>query len=163
MNNSNAPKLSALVVAHNEEQQLAECLEHLSFADELVVVLDKCTDGSDTIAALFTDKLVEGAWDIEGDRRNLGIDTCSGDWILEVDADERVTPELAQEIREAMTSDRYNYYLVPFDNYVGDRLVRYGWGAAWGVSAAPRLSRRGCKRWGLERIHPRGHGRDQCG
>ena len=154
MNNSNAPKLSALVVAHNEEQQLAECLEHLSFADELVVVLDKCTDGSDTIAALFTDKLVEGAWDIEGDRRNLGIDTCSGDWILEVDADERVTPELAQEIREAMTSDRYNYYLVPFDNYVGDRLVRYGWGAAWGVSAAPRLSRRGCKRWGLERIHP---------
>ena len=48
------PKLSALVVAHNEEKQLAQCLECLAFADELVVVLDKCTDGSDAIAALFT-------------------------------------------------------------------------------------------------------------
>ena len=45
-------------------------------------------------------------------------------------------------------------FLVPFDNYVGDRRVRYGWGASWGVSAAPRLFRKGCKRWGDQRIHP---------
>ncbi|MEL0019354.1 MAG: glycosyltransferase, partial [Rickettsiales bacterium] len=138
MTSPTTPKLSALVVVHNEEHQLAECLECLSFADELVVVLDKCTDGSDAIAALFTDRLIEGAWDIEGDRRNTGLEACAGDWILEVDADERVTPELAAEIREAIASDSVNYYLVPFDNYVGDTLVRYGWGAAWGVSAAPR-------------------------
>ena len=81
------PKLSALVVAHNEEKQLAQCLECLAFADELVVVLDKCTDGSDAIAALFTENLIEGSWDIEGDRRNTGLDTCTGDWIREVDAD----------------------------------------------------------------------------
>jgi glycosyltransferase involved in cell wall biosynthesis len=154
MTSPTTPKLSALVVVHNEEHQLAECLECLSFADELVVVLDKCTDGSDAIAALFTDRLIEGAWDIEGDRRNTGLEACAGDWILEVDADERVTPELAAEIRKAIASDSVNYYLVPFDNYVGDTLVRYGWGAAWGVSAAPRLSRRDCKRWGNERIHP---------
>ena len=154
MTSSKTPKISALVVAHNEEDQLTECLECLAFADELVVVLDKCTDGSDTIAALFTDRLVEGSWDIEGERRNTGLEACSGDWIIEVDADERVTPALAAEIREAVKNDEYNYYLIPFDNYVGERLVRYGWGAAWGVSAAPRLSRRGCKRWGMERIHP---------
>jgi glycosyltransferase involved in cell wall biosynthesis len=154
MTSSKTPKISALVVAHNEEDQLTECLECLAFADELVVVLDKCTDGSDTIAALFTDRLVEGSWDIEGERRNTGLEACSGDWIIEVDADERVTPALAAEIREAVKNDKYNYYLIPFDNYVGERLVRYGWGAAWGVSAAPRLSRRGCKRWGMERIHP---------
>jgi glycosyltransferase involved in cell wall biosynthesis len=154
MTSSETPKISALVVAHNEDDQLAECLECLTFADELVVVLDKCTDGSDTIAALFTDNIVEGSWDIEGERRNTGLETCTGDWIIEVDADERVSPELAAEIREAVTTEKYNYYLVPFDNYVGERLVRYGWGAAWGVSAAARLSRRGCKRWGMERIHP---------
>ena len=154
MNGSQGPKLSALVVAHNEGEQLTECLERLSFADELVVVLDKCTDDSDTIASLFADRIVEGSWDIEGERRNTGLDSCDGDWILEVDADERVSPELADEIREALESKNYNYYLIPFDNYVGDTRVRYGWGAAWGVSAAPRLSRRGCKRWGLERIHP---------
>ncbi|MBT5496517.1 MAG: glycosyltransferase family 2 protein [Alphaproteobacteria bacterium] len=154
MTSSEKPKISALVVAHNEEDQLADCLERLAFADELVVVLDKCTDGSDTIAALFTDNIVEGSWDIEGERRNTGLEACNGDWIIEVDADERVSPELAAEIREAVETEEYNYYLVPFDNYVGGRLVRYGWGAAWGVSAAARLSRRGCKRWGMERIHP---------
>jgi glycosyltransferase involved in cell wall biosynthesis len=154
MTSSETPKISALVVAHNEEDQLVECLERLAFADELVVVLDKCTDGSDTIAALFTNNIVEGSWDIEGERRNTGLEACTGDWIIEVDADERVSPELAAEIREAVTTEKYNYYLVPFDNYVGERLVRYGWGASWGVSAAARLSRRGCKRWGMERIHP---------
>ena len=55
----------------------------LAFADELVVVLDKCTDGSDAIAAL-SENLIEGSWDIEGDRRNTGLDTCTGDWILKL-------------------------------------------------------------------------------
>ena len=80
-------KLSALVTVHNEEAQLAECLERLRFADEIVVVLDKCTDGSKEIASRFTGRLVEGAWDKEGERRNDGIAACSGVWIVEIDAD----------------------------------------------------------------------------
>ena len=107
MTSSKKPSISALVVAHNEEDQLAECLEHLAFADELVVVLDKCTDGSDTIAALFTDNIVEGSWDIEGERRNTGLEACTSDWIIEVDADERVSSELAAEIREAVKTEKY--------------------------------------------------------
>lgn len=148
------PRLSALVVAHNEAAQLADCLGCLDFADEIVVVLDKCTDDSLTIARRFTDAIVEGAWSIEGERRNRGIDTCSGEWILEVDADERATKALASEVRQAIVDAEPGYFLVPFDNYIGDRLVRYGWGASWGVSAAPRLFSRGAKRWGDQRIHP---------
>ncbi len=151
---SETPLLSALVVAHNEEKQLDDCLSALAFADELVVVLDKCTDGSKAIAEKYADKIVEGAWDIEGDRRNTGLDTCQGRWVLEVDADERVTEALATEIRAAAEAHQDGYFLIPFDNYVGDRLVRYGWGAAWGVSAAARLSSKGAKRWGLQRVHP---------
>src|SRR3546814_2462615 len=83
------PKLSALVVAHNEEAQLAECLERLSFADEIVVVLDRCTDRSVEIDGQFGARTVECAWPLEGARRNTGIDACSGDWILEVDSEER--------------------------------------------------------------------------
>lgn len=149
-----APTLSALVVARNEAAQLAQCLETLVFADEIVVVLDRCTDGSSTIAKQFTDKVMEGAWPIEGDRRNTGLAACNGDWVLEVDADERVPPALAVEARAAIEGAGPGYFLVPFDNYVGGRLVRYGWGANWGVSAAPRLSSRGVKRWGRQRIHP---------
>lgn len=148
------PTLSALVIVHNEEAQLAQCLEALAFADEIVVVLDRCTDGSAMLAKRFTDKVIEGGWPVEGDRRNTGLAACLGDWVLEVDADERVPPSLAAEVRAAIVGAEPGYFLIPFDNYVGTRLVRYGWGANWGVSAAPRLSSRGAKRWGRQRIHP---------
>lgn len=149
------PKLSALVVAHNEESQLAGCLESLRFADEIVVLLDRCTDRSRDIAAQYTDRLIEGAWEIEGERRNTGIDTCTGDWVIEVDADELVPEPLAQEIRSVITQTSSSYFLVPYDNYIGERLVRFGWGATWGVSATVRLFRAGAKRWGNQRIHPK--------
>jgi glycosyltransferase involved in cell wall biosynthesis len=149
-----APTLSALVVAHDEEDQLAACLDTLRFADEIVVVLDRCTDGSKAIAARYTDRLIEGAWEIEGPRRNTGIEACQGDWILEVDADERVPPELASEIRSVIGDAAPGHFLIPYDNYIGDRLVRHGWGASWGVSATERLFSRGAKRWGDQRIHP---------
>ncbi len=46
------------------------------------------------------------------------------------------------------------YFLIPFDNYIGERLVRHGWGGSWGVTAAPRLFTPGAKKWGERRIHP---------
>ncbi len=150
-----SPRLSALVVVHDEEAQLADCLDRLVFADEIVVVLDRCTDGSEAIARRYTDRIVAGAWPIEGDRRNSGIDACSGDWILEVDADERVPPELAAEARAAIRGAPFGYFVVPYDNYVGETRVRYGWGAQIGVSAAIRLFARGAKRWGRQRVHPK--------
>ncbi len=149
-----SPLLSCLVVAHNEEGQLAACLDTLTFADEIVVVLDKCTDGSKEQAARYTNRLIEGSWDIEGERRNMGIEACSGDWILEVDADERVSASLADEIRETIRTAPSGHFLIPYDNYIGEILVRHGWGAAWGVSATVRLFSKGCKRWGPQRIHP---------
>lgn len=156
---ASAPMLSALVVAHNEEAQLGDCLDALAFADERVVVLDRCTDGSKEIALAHGARILEGAWELEGPRRNAGIDACTGGWILEVDADERVTPELAAEIRATIAAAPYGHFLIPYDNYVGDRLVKYGWGAAWGVSATVRLfandpDRGPAKRWGDQRVHP---------
>ena len=108
-----APRLSALVVAHNEAEQLAACLETLGFADEIVVVLDRCTDASKQIASEFTECIVEGAWPIEGPRRHAGIAVCSGDWILEVDADERVPEALAWEIRATIARAKPGYFLIP--------------------------------------------------
>jgi glycosyltransferase involved in cell wall biosynthesis len=152
--NEGASGLSALVVAHDEEEQLAACLERLGFADELVVVLDRCTDRSREIALGFTDCLVEGGWEREGPRRHAGIDACCGDWVLEVDADERVSAELAAEIRGVVAASPAAWHLIPVDNYIGDRLVRWGWGASFGKSAYAGLFRKGSKRWGDQRIHP---------
>lgn len=148
------PRLSAVVSIRNEERQLAECLETLRFADEIVVVLDRCTDRSREIAARFTDRLVDGAWAKEGERRNAAIVACDSDWVLETDADERVTPELAAEIRQTIETTPFDWHEIPVDNYIGARLVRHGWGASYGKAAYPGLFRRGVKTWGPERVHP---------
>ena len=146
--------VSALVVIHNEEARLADCLDRLGFADEIVVVLDRCTDRSKEIAARFTDRLLEGAWPIEGDRRNAGIDACRGPWVLEVDADERVPPALAEEIRRVIAGSKFDWHEILVDNYIGTRLVRQGWGASYGKAAYPGLFRKGAKVWGRNRVHP---------
>ena len=151
---SSPPKLSALVVARNEEKDIGACLATLAFADEIIVVLDRSTDRSAEIARGVATRVIEGAWEIEGPRRNTGIEACSGDWILEVDADERVSPALAAEIRSTIAAAPFGHFLIPYDNYVGNRLVRYGWGPGWGVSATVRLFSKGAKRWGDQRIHP---------
>ena len=148
------PMLSALVVARNEEQQLADCLSRLSFADEVVVVLDRCEDGSRDIARRFTERVLAGAWEREGLRRNTGIAACRGEWILEIDADERVGPALADEIVAVVARSPADWHLIPIDNYIGDRLVRWGWGASFGRTAHAGLFRRSAKRWGEGRVHP---------
>jgi glycosyltransferase involved in cell wall biosynthesis len=154
-------QLSAVISVRNEEAQLAECLEGLSFADEIVVLLDKCTDGSGDIARTFTDRVIDGAWDVEGDRRNAGIEACLGAWIFEIDADERVPDALAGEIRAAIeaaaTGTNGDIFNIPVDNYVGDRLVRHGWGGLFGKNGYPGLFRKGVKVWGRERVHPHLH------
>jgi glycosyltransferase involved in cell wall biosynthesis len=149
------PRLSALVVAHNEEANLAACLATVRFCDEVVVLLDRCTDGSAAIARAAADKVIEGAWPLEGRRRNDGIEACSGDWIFELDADERATPELAAEIRQALATAPFGRFIVPVANHIGGRLVRYGWGAYNGVAAKPILFAKGAKVWGDQPVHPK--------
>jgi len=146
--------LSALISVHNEESHLAECLERLKFADEIVVLLDKCTDKSKDIAEKFTDQIHEGAWALEGDRRNAGIECCNGQWVFEVDADERVPQALAGEISKTVETTSFDWHEILVDNYIGGRLVRWGWGASFGKAAYPGLFRKGVKLWGPQRVHP---------
>lgn len=153
----NAPQetsLSAVVTARDEERQLVDCLTTLTFADEIVVVLDRCRDRSREIALGFSERIIEGAWEREGLRRHAGIEECRGDWILEVDADERVPPELGAEIRRVIAASSASWHLIPVDNYIGARLVRWGWGASFGRSAHAALYRKGAKQWGDQRVHP---------
>lgn len=147
-------RLSVAICAHNEQARIGPCLETLSFADEIVVLLDRCADRTGEIAERHGATVIEGAWEIEGARRNAALEACAGPWILEIDADERVPDELAEEIRRIVASSPFDWHELPIDNYVGERLVRYGWGASFGTSAVPRLSRKGVKRWGMERVHP---------
>lgn len=149
-----APTLSALCVVHNGEADLPDCLASVAFADEIVVVLDRCTDRSRAIAEAAGAKVIEGAWPIEGPRRNAGLAACSSDYTLEIDADERVPPELAQEIRIALAQRPQGGVFIPFDNRIGGRPIRYGWGAYNGVGGKRCLFPSHTKSWGDERLHP---------
>lgn len=151
------PRLSAVLCIHNEESRLGACLDALAFCDEIVVLIDRSTDRSEEIARGKGAIVKTGAWAIEGDRRNEAIAAASGDWLLEIDADEIVTPALTQEIRETIAQSSAAWHRIPVDNYVGGRLVRYGWGGSFGKSAASCLFRRGTKRWERQRVHPRIH------
>ncbi len=150
-----APVLSALVVVHDEENRLPACLDRLAFADEIVVVLDRCTDRSREVALRYTDRLVEGDWEREGGRRNAGIEACHGQWVLEVDADEHVPAALADEVRRIAETSAFDWHEILVDNYIGDKLVRWGWGASYGKAAYPGLFRKGAKVWSNQRVHPR--------
>lgn len=148
------PLLSAVVVAQNAEAQLADCLKALSFCDETVVVLDCCPDTATDTARRFTTRVVEGAWEHDGRRLRAGLDAAQGVWVLEVDANELVSPALAEELRRVVAHSTVSWHLIPVDNYIGERLVRHGWDPLFARTTFAGLYRHGAKRWGDQRVQP---------
>ena len=147
--------ISALVVVHNEEKILSSCIEKLQFCDEIVIVLDKCSDNSKNIARKYTNSIYEGSWEYEGDRRNFGIEKCKSNWIIEIDADEHISKSLANEILEKINSENnYDNYHIKINNYIGKKLIKYGWGGSFGRGGVTCLFKKGTKKWGRQRVHP---------
>jgi len=148
-------KLSALVCAHNDEARLADCLRRLDFCDEIVVVADRCTDRSQEIARQSGARVIDGIFPLESQRKAAGVAACLGEWILEIEVDERVEPALAYEIRAAIHGrPGGDWFDLPVQNFVGKTLVRRGWGAGLADTMAPKLYRRRIKRWKTRRVNP---------
>jgi glycosyltransferase involved in cell wall biosynthesis len=121
------PSVSVAVVALNEEERLRPCLESVVWADELVVVDAGSSDKTVAIAREFTDRVVFRAWDGYGAQKNFALGQCQGDWLLSLDADERVSDALRGEIRSAIDSGgpEVGFYL-PRRNLFQGRWVRHG-------------------------------------
>jgi glycosyltransferase involved in cell wall biosynthesis len=97
-------RLSALIVARNEEHNLRSCLTSVSWADERVVVVDSSSDDATLeIARRHADIVLVRSFDDFASQRNAALGLATGDWVLSIDADERATPELADEIRNSLT------------------------------------------------------------
>lgn len=96
--------ISACVIARDEEERLPECLASLQFCDQVVVVDSGSRDRTRELAAAAGATVVENPWPGFAAQRNVALDHAGGDWVLEIDADERVSPELAAELGDFLAA-----------------------------------------------------------
>ena len=94
--------LSVVIISYNEEQNIQGCLESARWADEIVVVDAFSTDNTPEICKEYTNKIYQRPWPGYGPQKNFGIRHASGDWIFVLDADERITPDLKQEVLDVL-------------------------------------------------------------
>jgi glycosyltransferase involved in cell wall biosynthesis len=120
--------LSALVITYNEEANIAACLDGLAWVDEIVVVDAMSTDRTCEIAAKYTPRVLSRTWEGYAEARRYALARCSHEWVLSVDADERVTPELRQEIERTLRQPVHGGYLVPRKAFFLGRWIKHcGW------------------------------------
>ena len=122
-------KLSVYVMAFNEKEKIKDCLESVKWADEIILMDSFSTDGTVEIALRYGAKIVQKEFVGFGKLRNIAIDNCSNEWVLSVDADERVTEELKNEIIQKLAKgpDADAYY-VPRKSHFLKYWVRHcGW------------------------------------
>jgi len=119
------PKLSVTVVAKNEAKDLGAALASVAWADEIVVVDSHSTDNTVAIARQYTDRVVVHDWLGHIEQKNYAASLASHDWILSIDADERVTPALADEIKAALAAEpRHMAFRIPRVTWHLGRWVR---------------------------------------
>lgn len=154
--------VSIVVIAKNEERRLPECLESVAWAREIIVVDDMSTDRTVEIAGRFTDKIYQRAMDIEGRHRNFAYEKATENWVLSLDADERVTPELAEEIRKVCAGGENSHvcYSIPIKTFIGKQWIQ---GAGYYPAAKTRFFRKGKFRYEEARVHPRAIYEGSCG
>lgn len=119
--------LSATVITLNEEKHLGPCLESLAFADEIVVVDSGSIDRTVEIARAFTDRVYLEPWKGYAQQKNLAQERAQGPWIFNVDADERVTPALKEEICSLLSREPLeDGFRIPRKNFFRGRWIRHG-------------------------------------
>ncbi len=146
--------LSVCVITYEEEHNLDDCLDSVRFADEIVVVDSGSTDRTAEVARRYTDRVIVREWPGHVAQKGFAAAQASSDWILAVDADERVTPELRAEIERVLEQGG--------NGALGYRFPRKTWylgrwwtSGGWYPDLQLRLWRRGYGRWSGEDPHDR--------
>src|SRR6266566_9156453 len=142
--------LSAAIITRNAAAQLERCLESVAFSEEIVVVDSGSTDGTLELAARRGARVIQKEWLGFGAQKQFAVEAASHDWVLCVDADERVSRELREQITEELKAPRGFVYAMPRRNRFLGRWLKHGEGYPdWSV----RLFHRAHARWGGELVH----------
>lgn len=145
--------LSVIIITKNEEANLQACLESVRFADQWVVVDNASTDSTRAIATAFGAEVTQTTtWPGFGPQKNLALGLATQEWVLSLDADERVTPELATAIGQAMQSRGVDAFEIPrLTQFCGQWIHHCG----WTPDHVLRLFRRGQARFSDDLVHER--------
>ena len=141
-------RIAAIVIAKNEEENIAACLETLHWADELIVLDSFSDDGTVEVARASGAEVRQRRFDNYARQRDAALGMTSKEWVFFVDADERATPELAEEIRHVVSQGDFNGWWVPRRNYIFGKWIRH---AGWFPDHQLRLLRRDSARYDLRR------------
>jgi glycosyltransferase involved in cell wall biosynthesis len=146
-------KVSVIILTKNEEPVIRDCLESVKWADEIVVVDNYSTDGTLEIVKKYGAKVIKSkVGNNFADHRNIGAKAASGEWLLYVDADERVKPELKEEIQALLANDPvYPAYAIPRENI---RLTKVLYHGGWWPDYVLRLIKKSAlKIWVSGELH----------
>jgi glycosyltransferase involved in cell wall biosynthesis len=146
------PRLSAIVITINEAANIADCLDSVAFCDERIVVDCGSSDATVAIAQDKGARVVFHDWDGFGAQKNFALSLAEGDWVLSLDADERVSPELAEAIKAALADPSADGYEFPRSSSFCGRPMRH---SDWYPDYVLRLFRRGKARFTDVTIHER--------
>ena len=142
--------LSVALIVRDAAAQLGYCLASVAFADEIIVVDSGSTDGTVELAARHGARVIQREWPGFGAQKQFAVEAASHDWVLCVDADERVSLELRERIVAELKAPRGFVYAVPRRNRFLGRWLRHGEGYPdWSV----RLFHRAHAHWGSETVH----------
>jgi len=123
----NQPSISVIVVTKNEASNIAACLESVAWADECIVFDSASIDATVEICRQYTDKVyVTEDWPGDGLQKRRALSYATGDWILCLDADERVTTELKDEILQTLKTTPHAGFYLPFHSYYCGKQIRFG-------------------------------------
>ena len=147
-----AQKLSAIIITRNEAANIGECLDGLAFCDERIVVDCGSADATADIARGKGARVEQHEWHGFGPQKNFALSLATGDWVLSIDADERVTPELAQAIKAAMADAGADGFELPRVSSFCGRPMRH---SGWYPDYVLRLFRRGKGRFDDALVHER--------
>jgi len=135
--------ISAVVLTKDEEKNLPQCLESIKWVDEILVIDDNSTDKTPEIAKKFGAKVITHSLNNNfAQQRNSGLAQAKGEWVLFLDADEIISPELKKEIQEETKANQYDGFYFKRQDFFGGRALKYG------ETANVRLLRLGRKRKG---------------
>lgn len=139
--------ISAIIITKNEEKHIADCIASLSFCDEIIIVDSGSTDHTREIAQSLGAAVLNKRWRGYGNHKNIGIEHARYHWLLFLDADERISPELQKEILHVIKQPKHAVFWIAIEDiFLGKSLKHL-------VGHNPRLVKKGDAVWNQNPVH----------